>query len=97
MQPRAGLWVWIARRRWPRRLRAMDVVADFEAEKADAVKESTEGIEDPQALPGWGTWANNQTRAEVRPPCMFAAGSKRTWPGRSQSLLPRSAAGNAGC
>ena len=37
-----------------------DVVAEFEKEKEEAVKESVDGIEDVQALKGWGTWASSK-------------------------------------
>jgi Utp14 protein len=37
-----------------------DVVAEFEEQKADAAKETIQDVEDPQALPGWGTWANSK-------------------------------------
>lgn len=36
-----------------------DVVAEFEAEKEQAVKESIEGVEDVQEMRGWGTWASS--------------------------------------
>eukprot|EP00892_Ulva_mutabilis_P005106 jgi/Ulvmu1/2968/UM015_0008.1 len=41
-----------------------DVVAEFERDKGEAAKESTEAIEDPAALPGWGAWARNGCEPE---------------------------------
>lgn len=71
-----------------------DVVADFEAEKAEAAKESTEGVADPQALPGWGTWAS--TKREPRCALCAALQTLQTACARIFALASL-AAGVAGC
>lgn len=54
-----------------------DVVADFEKDKGEAAQESVGAVEDPKALPGWGTWAH--TKREPR-----CASLADTW---TQALL----------
>lgn len=46
-----------------------DVVAEFERDKAEAARESTDAVEDPTSLPGWGSWA----KAGREPECASAA------------------------
>ena len=37
-----------------------DVAADFEASKGEAAQESVAAVEEPQGLPGWGSWASSK-------------------------------------
>lgn len=58
-----------------------DVVAEFERDKAEAARESTDAVEDPTSLPGWGSWA----KAGRDPECASSAAHAVVLPAVLQS------------
>lgn len=44
-----------------------DVAAEFERDKEDAMQASAAAVEEPSALPGWGTWASSKREPRCVP------------------------------